>query len=364
MALKHVVLMVWTLGRGGAERMAFDLARSLPKRGYRTTLVAAGGGGELALEIRAAGVPLIICPDATRTSRLQTIAVLREQLRRLKPDLLHTHLGADVWGGWAAKREQIGPWLITGHSPEQGLSFLKRRLRFWAYHHADHVTAVSDAVAMALRRQYQLEEGRVSTVRLGVDLSRLPPRSDRGLGTPAKILLVGRLAPEKNQALLLQALAKVKRPWHLTIAGDGPEHPRLQSLVERLGLVPHVTFAGSVKDVSPLLREADLFCLPSFYEGQSLALLEAAASKVPALVSDLPAFREVFDRRSIAIVSSLQEDVWAEAITNTLEQYDAALERAEHAFDVVQRSFSLDSMADAYAELYRWMLPGRSSRSP
>lgn len=361
MVEKHVVQMVWTLGRGGAERMAFDVARSLPARGYRVTVVAAGGGGEMAMDFRAAGIPLVIAPEASRISRLRTVAFLREQLGHLKPDLLHTHLGADVWGGWARFREHLKtPWLITSHSFEPDVAPLQRFLRRWAYRHADQVVAVSSGVASAMRKLYGVEEGRMKTIRLGIDLSRFPPRADRGLGEPANVLVVGRLVPEKNQALLLRALQQVKYRWRLTLAGEGPEHSRLQALAQSLGLLPQVTFAGSVRDVSPLLQAADLVCIPSRHEGQSLALLEAAASHVPILASDLPAFHETFDKRALGYVASDDPGAWASAITSVFEGYDAALERAERASDIVQKSFSLDRMVDEYAELYRWMVPTRN----
>jgi glycosyltransferase involved in cell wall biosynthesis len=360
MVEKHVIQMVWTLGRGGAERMASDLARSLPARGYRVTVVAAGGGGEMAMDFRAAGIPLIIAPEASRISRLRTVDFLREQLRQLKPDLLHTHLGADVWGGWARFREHLKtPWLITSHSFEPGLPPLQRFLRRWAYRHADQVVAVSSGVASAMRRLYGVEEGRMKTIRLGIDLKRFQARVDRGLGQPANILVIGRLVPEKNQALLLRALQQVKRPWRLTLAGEGAEHSRLQALAQSLGLLPHVTFAGSVRDVSPLLQAADLVCIPSRHEGQSLALLEAAASRVPVLASDLPAFHEAFDKRALGYVAADDPATWAKAITQLFDGYDAALERADRAQDIVHRTFSLDRMVDEYAELYRWMVPGK-----
>ena len=357
MVEKHVVHMLWTLGRGGAERMVFDMARSLPARGYRVTVIAAGGGGEMAMDFRASGIPLIIAPDALRVSRLQTIAFLRTQLRHLKPDLLHTHLGADVWGGIARSREQSQmPWLITSHSFEPDLPFPKRLLRRWAYRHADQVVAVSSGVASTMRKLYGIEEGKMKTIHLGIDLKRFTPRADRPLGEPAHLLAVGRLVPEKNQALLLRALQRVKRPWRLTLAGEGPEHPRLQALAQDLGLLPRITFAGSVRDIAPLFQAADLVCIPSRHEGQSLALLEAAASRVPVLASNLPSFHEAFDKRALGYVASDDPGAWASAITSVFEGYDAALERAERASDIVQKSFSLDRMADEYAELYRWMV--------
>lgn len=95
--------------------------------------------------------------------------------------------------------------------------------------------------------------------------------------TPRRLLLSSRLAPEKGQADILHALASVSAPWELHIAGTGPEEGALRALAEELGISAHIAWHGFVTDVQALLRECDIFLLPSYMEGLPNTLSEALA---------------------------------------------------------------------------------------
>ena len=119
-------------------------------------------------------------------------------------------------------------------------------------------------------------------------LPNLPPRRSRDEAAPPppeafagdspKLITVGRLTREKGAERLIRAMPGLLRRFPgatLTIVGDGNLRPELEALSTSLGLSDKIRFTGSVADPAPLLREADLFVTPSFYEGLSNALLEA-----------------------------------------------------------------------------------------
>src|SRR5262249_884889 len=151
---------------------------------------------------------------------------------------------------------------------------------------------VSEAVRRSMHRTWGLSPSRTSVIPPGIDLDRFAPRPPRLAGDLPELVTVGRLAAEQGLDTLLFALLEVTCPWHLTVVGDGPEGAALRRLAEALGLLPRIRFVGPVSDPSPYLRGADLFCMPSHHEGQGMALLEAAASRLPAIASDLPVLRE------------------------------------------------------------------------
>ena len=136
---------------------------------------------------------------------------------------------------------------------------------------------------------------------------------------------VGRLAKEKNHTVLLHAFASLyaKNPLvRLVLVGDGPEKPILEAFLEKSGLKKAVLLVGEVTDVRPYLRAADVFVLPSLIESLPLALLEACACGLPALVSktgDMPlvvAHGEsgfVFNAKDPIVLASLM----AELVENT-----------------------------------------------
>lgn len=94
---------------------------------------------------------------------------------------------------------------------------------------------------------------------------------------PRKLLLSSRLAPEKGQADILRALANVSTPWELQIAGTGTEEGTLRALAETLGISAHIIWHGFVTDVQSLMRDCDIFLLPSYMEGLPNTLSEALA---------------------------------------------------------------------------------------
>lgn len=117
-----------------------------------------------------------------------------------------------------------------------------------------------------------------------------PPKSRRATpSTSRTILTVGRLVTEKQQAILIEAFATVVEhlpEWRLSILGEGPLRPELESQIERLAITHRVTLHGHMDDPMPHYESAAIFVLPSAYEGTSNALLEAATAGLPCLVSD------------------------------------------------------------------------------
>lgn len=144
----------------------------------------------------------------------------------------------------------------------------------------------------------RLSQERSVVIYNGVDLARFAPVSDDS-ATAARLQFdipsdrfvlgtVGRLAPEKNQAVLIDTLAEMRRRGidaHLLLVGDGPEKSRLQGLVRARRMEACVTFAGAQKDVRPLLSAMNVFVLPSTHvETFSNAALEAMAMSRPVIL--------------------------------------------------------------------------------
>jgi len=342
-----------TLGRGGAERMVLDLCRRLPGHGFDVEVLAAEGGGDLEVDLRSAGIRVAINPNPN--SRRASVAFLRDAIRRRRPAVWHTHL-THVWAGIAARTTGVSPWIATAHGSEPGRSMAARLARRTAYRRADHVVCVSDAVRRSIHRTYGLSPSHTSVIPPGIDLDRFAAREPRRAGDLPELVTVGRLSPEKGFDTVLCALSELIRPWHLTVVGDGPEGSPLRRLAETLGLLPRIRFVGAVSDPSPYLRRADLFCMPSQHEGQGIALLEAAASRLPAIASDLPVLRETFGDEAVLLVPARDVAAWRSAIERVLNHYPEALGRAERAERIVRSGYSLDAMLEKHVDLYRRVL--------
>lgn len=349
----RITQVLWSLERAGAERMVFDLITCLKDR-YDIRLVAAGGGGAMEQEFRTLGVEVVLAPP--HADKLTLFKFLSRELREHRFDLLHTHLGGDVWAGLPAWWQGIHPWISTAHNEDQDDPWLRHLLRRFSARRVDHVACVSHVVKTYTHTEFGVPLHRLSVIPNGIDTSLIEPRLPRPFHDVPRLLSVGRLVKQKGHDVLLRGLACVKRPWRLDICGDGPDRVRLERLTESLGLLPRVTFHGVVSDVSRRLAEADVFCLSSRWEGQSLAMLEAAATAVPMVLSDLSVFHEWFDDASAEFALVGDAEAWARAIEQVLSHASQALARAAHAREMVCKRGTREVMAEGYAKLYeRWL---------
>ena len=116
-----------------------------------------------------------------------------------------------------------------------------------------------------------------------------PPRSDRPISSSISLLTVGMMRSgdkAASYALLAEALSRVDLPWRLTIVGDGPERPRMESAFASFGSA--VTFFGALPpdELAALYCEHDLFLWPAIREAYGMALLEAQGAGLPVLAGD------------------------------------------------------------------------------
>jgi glycosyltransferase involved in cell wall biosynthesis len=135
---------------------------------------------------------------------------------------------------------------------------------------------------------------------LGINPAKFVPAAGRSLGSPPRLLCVGRLAPEKGQGLLLEAVAALRSGGcavHLRFAGDGPDRAWLESRAADLGISSSVEFAGWVAPdhLRALYLETDLFVLPSLAEGIPIVLMEAMAMQIPCVAPRIAGIPELIE---------------------------------------------------------------------
>ncbi len=137
-------------------------------------------------------------------------------------------------------------------------------------------------------------------VPLGIDATEFAPGPQRAISRPPSILSVGRLAPEKGQALLLEAIAGLNSEGQtvcLRLVGDGPDRTWLENRAAELGIASNVEFAGWVDQdrLMALYRETDLFVLSSLAEGIPMVLMEAMAMQIPCVAPCITGIPELIE---------------------------------------------------------------------
>jgi glycosyltransferase involved in cell wall biosynthesis len=291
-------------GGGGAESQVRTLALHLLRIGQQATVVTPllARGRQLTAE-RCDGIPI----GRIRYPRLPTIGAAVMCLRwgaflfghGRRYDAWHVHIGHHLGavtclvGALVDKPVVLkisGSWeLEQGIMAPDGRKVLDRLALRWLKR-ARAVQAISTRMAAELVRQ-GFPPDRILVLPNAVDTSRFPPRAaPRTPGAPFTAVFVGRLVPEKNLAMLLEAWARAFPSGEtvdarLRLVGGGPLAERLRAQAETLGLVRQVEFLGHRDRVAEVLADADVGVLPSRIEGLSNTLLEFMASGLPPLAS-------------------------------------------------------------------------------
>lgn len=207
---------------------------------------------------------------------------------------------------------------------------------------------------------------RIVRMASGVDSARFSPgqsKLDHELPASPRVVFTGRLHPQKNLDVLINAWPEVVRASGaaLILAGEGPERARLEALAMRLGVAERVVFAGKVADPIEHLRAADAFALPSVAEGMSNSLLEAMATALPCVVSNISGNLDLIaDGRTGAIVAENTPIAWAQRLIETLNDRARARSMGADARRLIERTFDLKVVVSQYERLYRTILAGGS----
>jgi glycosyltransferase involved in cell wall biosynthesis len=211
-----------------------------------------------------------------------------------RPDIIHAHVyEAAVPAVMIGKAYRI-PIVVTEHSSAFPMRRLPRqdvRMARFAFSKADMVLPVSLSLQKAIEN-YGVK-ARFQIVPNAVDSSLFHPSFDsRPDNRPKRLLFVGLLDPSHNKGLplLLDALARLKEhraDWCLDLVGDGPARQEYEFMAADLGLVDKITFRGlkTKKEVGELMRQADIFVLPSLFETFSVVAAEALATGLPVLAT-------------------------------------------------------------------------------
>jgi glycosyltransferase involved in cell wall biosynthesis len=289
---------------GGAERVLASLSPELMKNNIEVYILTRQTPGTSAFEL-ISGVPVFRLPSKgpkAFASLSFTLSALR-MIWKLKPDIVHSHIMfSPATIGLIAKLILKTGFVITVHrsgpAPYGEIERLKQlfmgnlRLKLFR-RYADRFIVISREIDAELSvagikgNEKIIIPNAVDTdyfYALSYD-DKQKLRQKLGLNSKHIAVFIGRLSPEKQVHLLLTIwpeIRKVHSDAMLLIVGEGPDAERLKSSAP-----DGVVFTGGVSDTRPFFQVADIFVLPSLAEGLSIAMLEAMASALPAVVTDL-----------------------------------------------------------------------------
>lgn len=355
----RIVHVVQSLGLGGQERLVLHLSRELVRRGHEVSIISLTPGGSLRADFAAARVRVV---SLSRREGFDPILPTRlaAELALLRPDVVHTHNPSPMLYAVPIARG-LGVHAIV-HT-KHGANIYGTRSLSAARVVARLVTsfvACSEGTAVTARSKELVPSRLLRVIPNGIPLGDFDPArpkrtaTRRELGVPDDAFVVGtvgRLAPEKDQALLLSAVWPLLGPrLHLVVVGDGPERAALERATG--DMAPFVHILGVRADIPELLSTFDVFALTSKTEGLPLVIPEALAAGLPVVATAVGGVADIVPP-TVGILCRSGDRQALEAAFRRLH-HDAAERDAMGAAAVqyARERFSIETMTDRYLELY------------
>ena len=350
-------------GLGGAEVMCEYLVYELLKLGHEVTVISLFEAHSAITErLEKHGVDVRFL-DKRLGFDLSIPHKVKKVLREIQPDVVHTHRGSSFYALFPALSLGVPARVHTLHSVAQKentkfgiqinkLLFRRRRAT---------PVALSDAVRDTAVEVYGISPDDVPVIYNGIDLSNCKPKTDYSVNGKFKIVNVGRLSYPKNQIGLVNAF-RIFHERHLDselwIIGEGEDRSAIESAIKQCKLDGSVKMFGRQSDVFPFLYNADVFALPSIYEGVPMSLIEAMGTGLPIVATAVGGIPEMMKDGDDAILTSNDTAAIANAFEMYYASYDMRRKYGEKA-KIRAANFSSVNMAKWYVEVYKSLINGK-----
>ncbi len=266
-------------------------------------------------EIPCKRVQIPICSNPLKPANLRAFHVLKRTIQEEKIEALHcsTPIGG-MLGRLAAKQTGIGKVIYAAHGFlfYKGAPLINRTVYKWQERLMARWTDVLITITeedLQAARKFKLRSGKDpylvhgAGVEIGkpVCVDKKEKRKELDIPEDAfAVLSAGFLNPNKNNRVLIEAVAKIADPnVYYLICGEGAEKTALEALAEKRGIKENVRFLGYRTDLGEIMAASDLFAMPSFREGVPRALLEAMDQGLPCMGADTRGIRELLPQQML-----------------------------------------------------------------
>ena len=345
-----------TLASGGAERLTLDLMENIDKEIFSPSLLLFAGRGFFYEEAQRKRIKVKSLKKRCLIDPINFYSICK-YIKRLKPDIVHTQMGADFFGRLAAKLAGVKIIVSTEHNVLTNysslISFLKRRTASWS----KKTICVSQAILDDMKKQHKNKTD-LQLIYNGIDAEKFS-QIKRKIANDEEVVFgsLGRLSEQKNYSLLIQAVAQVKSDlkFKFKIAGEGELRERLLDEIRLAQVEDKIELVGVKEDVPAFLQELDFFILPSKWEGLGIVLLEAGLARLPVLASATGGILEIIEDQVSGVL--FENDNLADLVAK-IEYFLDKNNRAnldllgENLYNKVINNFAIKDLVKKYEQVY------------
>jgi len=366
-----LMYIIHSLGVGGSEKLISNMAVELKRRGFDCTICCLNSLGEWGKKLKKKGFNIFVL-DKKEGVDLNISKKIKAIVEKERPDILHAHHYTPYFYAVLSNFSYHRPKLIfTEHG-----RFYPDRVRikrvifnYFAKFFTDTITGVCDFTKYSLSKYEMFPQNKIRVIYNGIkpekyeiDIDKHLKKRQLNLNFDDKIIgTIGRLCAIKNHYMLIQAFGRVKKHIKnakLLIVGDGELRDRLEALSKKMNLTTDIIFLGEREDVPGLMKIFDVFVLSSNSEASSLALLEAMASGLSVVATNVGGNPELMKNNETGILVSRGDyKKFADAIIRILQNPTLQKVMGEKGKERIIEKFSFNRMMDEYIRLYRNLLP-------
>lgn len=358
----NILYLTNHLDIGGITSYILTLSLEMKKRGHSVYL--ASFGGVKLKRFLDEGIKYIPIPINTKQELSPKILlsrfILAKFIKNNNIQILHSNSRTtQVLGCLLKKRAKIQHiWTCHGFFKTR---FHRRIFPCWP----DRTIAISEQVKEHLTRDFRLDERNIAVINNGIDVDSflmldrqraILKKKELGLGDGPVIGIIARLSDVKGHVYLIQAMKSVlglEPQARLLIVGEGKMEKDLVNLVRSLGIEGKVIFLPEVQDTRDVLPIIDLFVMPSLKEGLGLALMEAMASGIAVIGSNIGGIKSLIEHGvSGLLVEPADVRGLTKAIINLLKDPDKRNSLGQAAKKTIAERFSLSQMAKQTERVY------------
>jgi len=354
---------------GGVENLLLTVLQHSDSQKFYPTVCSLSDKGVIGKEMEALGVNVLCLNKLRHKFDWTMVKDIYHLIKQLNIQIVFTYqYHSNLYGRIAAHLAKVPCIIASVHNVYTIDKKVHRRIinkclsRF-----TDKIIAVSGSVKEDVMRYDGVPDGKVEIVYNGIDIDRFTDLDESTLRSELGILMetpiigtVGRLAFQKGQRYLLEAVSIVKKKFPqivLLMVGDGPLKDELKSYAKTLGLDDAVIFTGSRRDIPLLLAAMDIFVLPSLWEGLSISLIEAMAAGKPVIAADIAPIRELINTQEVGmLVPPRNSGAIADTIELLLTEEVLAEEMGIAARKRVFSDFSIETTLSRYEHLFEDIL--------
>ena len=368
-----ILYIITSSGIGGAEKILYYTATGLDYNKYDISVCSLKNKGEIARTLEKQGIEVCCLHMGGRErflgwlSSIITLIRLFPYLIRIRPTIVHSFLFranilARIAGYLTGVPIVISSVRVMG-GEKKYFHYVERITSFMV----DHYVTVSESVKRYIIDKSKISAEKISVIYNGVNIKSQDNSYEQNPKMPFKIkdkdrilMTVGRLHKQKGHCYLIQAVSKVRKEFpkvKLLVTGEGEEENNLKKLVKSLDLMNEVIFAGLSSDIERILPMAELFILPSLWEGLPNALLEAMAAGKPVVATKVGGIPEIVVHGETGmLIPPRDTDALAAAIIDLLQNRLKAKDMGEAGRIRAGKRFSIYKMIEKTENLYQELL--------